>query len=93
MAITKENEVGMANIIGEHKLLEIRDDTVLKEDGVEKHRHFTKRILPPCSIDADNNMVETDISGEGSLVQDVCNINWTDEVKEAYRDFLILRKG
>ena len=57
MAITKENEVGMANIIGEHKLLEIRDDTVLKEDGVEKHRHFTKRILPPCSIDADNNMV------------------------------------
>ena len=93
MAITKENEVGMANIIGEHKLLEIRDDTVFKEDGVEKHRRFTKRILPPCSIDADNNMVETDISGEGSLVQDVCDINWTDEVKEAYRDFLILQKG
>ena len=41
MAITKETEVGMANIIGEHKLLEIRDDTVLKEDGVEKHRRFT----------------------------------------------------
>ena len=93
MAITKETEVGMANIIGEHKLLEIRDDTVLKEDGVEKHRHFTKRILPPCSIDADNNMVETDISGEGSLVQDVCDINWTDEVKESYRDFLIAQKG
>jgi hypothetical protein len=93
MAITKETEVGMANIIGKHKICEVRDDTVFKEDGVEQHRSFNKRFIPPCSIDADNNMVETDISGEDSLVQDVCNIYWTDEVKEAYRDFLISQKG
>ena len=37
--------------------------------------------------------IETDISGESSDVQAICNTTWTDEVKTAWKDKLIADKG
>jgi hypothetical protein len=43
-------------------------------------------------LDADDNLVDTDISGEDSEVQAVCNAVWTDAIKTSYRDMLIANK-
>ena len=93
MAITKTIEISKIEVVSKYKNVQVRTDTVIKEDGTELSRSFHRHTIDPGKIAASDNFVDRDISGEDSLVQDVCNIYWTDEVKEAYRDFLISQKG
>jgi|TARA_R100000426_G_C4811160_1_gene106533 hypothetical protein len=78
MAITKTTEIGKIEVVGEHKHVQVRTDTVLKEDGAEISRTFHRHVLHA-------NM---DVSGEHAEVQAICNAAWTDDVKAAYQTFL-----
>ena len=77
MAITKETEIAKIEVIGEYKHVQVRTDTVIKEDGAEISRTFHRHVLHP----------DMDISGEDAEVQAVCNAVWTDAVKSAWADF------
>ena len=74
MAITKETLIGKMEIVGEFKSVQVRTDTVLKEDGTELSRSFHRHVLHP----------DADITNEDSEVQAVCNAVWTDEIKANY---------
>jgi len=89
MAITKETQIGKIEVVGKYKSVQVRTDTVVIEDGVELTRKYHRHVLNCGTLDADNNLVDTDISGEDSEVQAVCNAVWTDAVKTSYRDLLI----
>ena len=89
MAITKETQIGKIEVVGQYKSVQVRTDTVVIEDGVELTRKYHRHSLNCGTLDADNNLVDTDISGEDSQVQAICNAVWTDAVKTAYRDLLI----
>ena len=43
-------------------------------------------------LDASDNLVETDISGEPSEVSAICTAAWTDAVKTAWKEKLIADK-
>ena len=47
MAITKETIIGQIEVVGEYKAIQVRTDTIIKEDDVELsrtyHRHVTSR--------------------------------------------------
>ena len=45
MAITKEIIQDKIEIIGDYKTIQIREATVIKEDGVEISRSFQRRAL------------------------------------------------
>ena len=77
MAITKTTEIGKIEVVGEHKHVQVRTDTVLKEDGAEISRTFHRHVLHA-------NM---DVSGEDAEVQAICNTAWTDDVKAAWKTF------
>ena len=77
MAITKTTEIGKIEVVGEHKHVQVRTDTVLKEDGAEISRTFHRHVLHA-------NM---DVSGEDAEVQAVANAVWTDSVKAAWKTF------
>jgi len=70
----------------------VRNATVIKRDGVEISRSFSRKVLNPGTLDASNNLVETSISGEDSDVQAICNAAWTTQVKADYKAFLIANK-
>ena len=93
MAITKETEITKIEVVGKHKAVQVRTDTVIKEDGTEISRAHHRHVLHPGDLDASDNLVDTDISGEDAEVQAVANVVWADAVKTAWKDKLVADKG
>tara|TARA_R100001230_G_C5548485_1_gene76895 strand:- start:20 stop:271 length:252 start_codon:yes stop_codon:yes gene_type:complete len=77
MAITKETQIGKIEVVGKHKSVQVRTDTVVMEDSEELSRKYHRHTLMP----------DADISAEHSEVQAVCNAVWTDQVKADYETF------
>ena len=89
MAITKETQIGKIEVVGKYKSVQVRTDIVVMEDGVELTRKYHRHTLNCGTLDADNNLVDTDISGENSEIQAICNAVWTQTIKDAYKAHLI----
>ncbi len=88
MAITKEVIEDKIEIVGEHKNIQVRTATVIKEDGVEITRSFHRKVLECVSSSYDGSYwthTDTDISGESAEVQGICNAVWTTTVKNAQK--------
>ena len=93
MAITKTIEVDKLEIVGEHKALQVRTATIIKEDGTELNRSFSRKVLHPGVLDASDNLVDTDVSAEDADVKAVATAVWTDSVKTAWKNKLIADKS
>jgi len=93
MAITKETEIAKTEVVGIYKAVQVATDTVIKEDGTELSRSRHRHVLQCGTLDASDNLVATDISGEDAEVQAVANAVWTDAVKTAWKNKLIADKG
>ena len=92
MAITKTLENDKIEVVSKWNI-QVRTATVIKEDGKELTRSFSRKVLTPGNLDASDNLVATDISGEDADVQAICNAAWTDQVKSDYKAFLIANKS
>jgi len=89
MAITKETQIGKIEVVGKHKFVQVRTDTVVMEDGNELSRTYHRHFLSCKTLNEETNQIfDTDISSENSEVQAVCNAVWTQDVKDAYGTFL-----
>ena len=84
MALTEETIEDKIEIIGNHKSVQVRTATIIKRDGTEISRSFHRHALS-CSTKTDDTWADTDISGESTEVQAICNAVWTDAVKTAYQ--------
>ena len=91
MAITKTNENDKIEVVNKWNV-QVRNATVIKEDGVELTRSFHRKVLVPGTLDASDNLVDTDISGEDADVKAICNAAWTAQVKTDYTAFLVANK-
>ena len=87
MAITKEIVEDKIEIVGDYKAIQIREATIIKEDGKELTRSFHRKVLQcVSSVKNDDDSfthTDTDVSGESSEVQAIANAVWTDSVKAA----------
>lgn len=92
MALTERFENDKIEVVGTYKSVQVRRAEVIEKDGVEVARSFHRHALSCGSIDASDNFVDTDISGEDADVQAICNAAWTQAVKDAYKAFLIANK-
>ena len=91
MAITKSTENDKIEVVQKWNI-QVRTATVIKEDGTELTRSFHRKVLVPGTLDASDNLVATDISGEDADVQAICNAAWTSQVKTDYTAFLVASK-
>ena len=91
MAITKTIEYDRIEIVSTWAI-HVREATVLKEDGKELTRTFFRRVIEPGTLDASDNLIDTDISGEDAQVKAICNAAWTAQVKSNFKDWLISQK-
>lgn len=60
---------------------------LLKNGEVQLYEDGLFRDIHPCTK-VKGKWVDTDISDESEEVQKFCNENWTDEVKQAYKDHI-----
>jgi len=77
MALSESIEYDKIEIVGIYKAVQVRKATVIKKDGVELTRTFERYVLHP----------DSDITNEPTEVQTICNVVWTQEVKDAWKTF------
>ena len=78
MAITKETIQDKIEVVGDFKHIQVRTATVIKEDGVEISRSFSRHVVAP----------DSDSSGESADVKAMVAQFHTDAVKTAYAKHL-----
>ena len=64
MAITKTTETGQIEIVGQYKHIQVRTDTVIKEDGKELSRTYHRTTHMCGLIDDEDKWHDTDLSDE-----------------------------
>ena len=75
MAITKRTEEDKIEVVGPHKIIQVRTATVIEEDGVELSRSFHRHVIAP----------DDDSSKESADVKAMVAQFHTDTVKAAYK--------
>ena len=91
MAITKTTENDKIEVVNKWNI-QIRNATIIKEDGKEISRSFHRNVLTPGTLDASDNLVDTDLSSEDADVKAIAEAAWTTQVKADYKAFLIANK-
>ena len=82
--LTEETLQDKIEVVGDYKAVQVRTATVIKRDGTEISRSFHRHVLQ-CSTKTGDTWADTDISGESTEVQAICNAVWSDAVKTAYQ--------
>ena len=100
MALEETIEYDKIEVVGQYKHVQVRKASVVKKDGAELARSFTRYVLDPGTLDGDDNLVDnpllkepdgtTDIPDE---VKAICNAAWTPVVKVAWKKKLISDKS
>ena len=100
MALEEVIEYDKIEVVGQYKAVQVRKATVIKKDGTELARSFSRYVLDPGTLDGDDNLVDnpllkepdgtTDIPDE---VKAVCTAVWTGTVKVAWKEKLIADKS
>ena len=92
MALTESIEYDKIEVVGIYKTVQVRKATVIKKDDVELTRSFFRYVLLPGTLDASENLVDTDLSAEPAEVSAICTAAWTTDVKAACNAKLIAEK-
>ena len=74
MSLTETTLQDKIEIVGDFKHIQVRTAAVIKRDGVEISRSFSRHVVSP----------DADVSGESAEVQAISAAVHTDAVKEAY---------
>ena len=99
MALEETIEYDKIEVVGMYKHVQVRKASVVKKDGTELARSFTRYVLDPGTLDGSDNLVDNPLSKEPDGTTDVpdevkaiCNAVWTTTVKDAWKAKLIADK-
>ena len=92
MALTKTVTPDKIEVIGDYKHINVRTATIIKEDGTELSRSFSRKVLEPGSIDDSDNYTNTNVSSEHADVKSIANAVWSTTVHDAWKANLIANK-
>ena len=79
--LTEETIQDKIEIVGDFKHVQVRTATVIKRDGTEISRSFSRHVVAP-------DISATDLANESTEVQAICNEVHTDAIKTAYAEHL-----
>ena len=74
MALTEETVQDKIEIVGEFKHIQVRTATIIKRDGTEISRSFSRHVVAP----------DADTSGESDDVKAIAAQVHTKAIKDAY---------
>ena len=92
---TEISEYDKIEIIGDFKGVHVRKLNIVLKDGNAISSTFERYVLNPLLVDESGNFIDNPLTKEPDGVTDipenvktVCNLFWTNEVKDAYKTFL-----
>ena len=92
MALTESQENDKIEVVNKWNI-QVRTATIIKKDGKELTRSFHRKTLVPGTLDASDNLVDTDLSSEDPDVKAIAESAWgVGTVKEDFKAFLIANK-
>ena len=91
MALTETQENDKIEVVNKWNV-QVRNATIIKKDGKELTRSFHRKVLVPGTLDASDNLVDTNLSSEDADVKAIAEAAWTTQVKADYKAFLIANK-
>ena len=92
MALTETQENDKIEVVNKWNI-QVRNATIIKKDGVELTRSFSRKVLTPGTLDSDDKLIETDLSSEDADVKAVAEAAWNvGTVKTDYTAFLVANK-
>ena len=83
MSLTKETIEDKIEVVGDYKAVQVRTATVVKENGVELSRSFSRKVI----------QAGDDYSGESSEVQAICAAVHTDAIVSAYAAYVAAQES
>ena len=78
MSLTETIVTDKIEIVGDYKIIQVRDLLIISRDGIEISRTAQRRSIAPNS----------DVSGETSEIQSIANLVHTDAIKQSYNSFI-----
>ena len=78
MSLTKEVIEDKIEVVGPFKALQVRTATIIKDDGVELSRSFSRKVI----------QAGDDLSGESVEVQGIGAVVHTSDVIAAYQEHI-----
>ena len=84
MALSESTVEDKIEVVGDYRAVQVRTARVIYDDGTEISRSFSRHVLHPSTKSGDT-WSNTDISGESTEVQGICNAVWSDAVRTAYQ--------
>jgi len=92
MALSEATEYDKIEVVGKYKAVQVRKATVVSKDNKEIARSFERYVLHPGTLDDDDKLVDTDLSGQPAEVSAIATAAWTTAVKDAWKTKLIADK-
>lgn len=74
MAITKNTTLEKIEVVGEYKLVQVKQKVTVIEDGNLISETAHRYVLEP----------DMNIDNQSQEVKDICNVAWTQEIKDAW---------
>ena len=99
MALEETIEYDKIEVVGQYKACTGQKLSVVKKDGTELARSFTRYVLDPGTLDDDDNLVDNPLQ-KNLMVQQIYQMRskqyarlWTPTVKVAWKTKLISDKS
>ena len=94
MALTKASAIDKIVIRSPYNKLELRTKTLIVEDDTKILAvNYSIENIKCGTLDASDNLVDTDMSGYSTEIQGVASAVWTDAIKTAQKEYLIANKS
>lgn len=98
MALTKASAIDKIVIRSPYNKLELRTKTLIIDDDVDGDTkilavNYDIANIKCGTLDASDNLVDTDMSGYSTEIQGVAAAVWTDAIKTAQKEYLIANKS
>jgi len=74
MSLNKSVKIDKIEIVGDYKIIQVREATVVTENNVELSRSFHRYCLAP----------NDDVSSQPQEIKDIANAVWTEQIKNDY---------
>jgi|KBSMisStandDraft_5_1062788.scaffolds.fasta_scaffold653209_2 hypothetical protein len=72
--LTKTLEIGVIEVLQDRRM-QVREDTVITEDGTELSRTYTRYVLNPGD----------DVTDKPQVIKDIAGVLWTTPVIDAWK--------
>ena len=98
MALTKASAIDKIVIRSPYNKLELRTKTLIIDDDVDGDTkilavNYDIANIKCGTLDASDNLVDTDMSGYSTEIQGVAAAVWTDAINPAQKEYLIANKS